>query len=96
MVTGMANMRKVTVTLPNDQVEAISRLVSTGASASVSGFVQHAVGIALDDVAGWRASLADALQVSGGDLTAAEEAWADGVLANTPNLANTPEQAGAA
>lgn len=84
MVVGMAETRKVTVTLPATQVEAIRRLVSEDQSASVSGFVQHAVGVALDDVAGWGAMLADALTASGGALTAAERAWADDVLTGRP------------
>jgi hypothetical protein len=46
----------------------------------VSGFVQHAVGVALDDVAGWGAMLADALRDTGGELSRDEQSWADGVL----------------
>jgi Arc/MetJ-type ribon-helix-helix transcriptional regulator len=73
-------VQKVTVTLPEEQVAAIRRLVSAGKSASVSGFVQHAVGVALDDVAGWGAILAEALARTGGDLTADERRWADRIL----------------
>jgi Arc/MetJ-type ribon-helix-helix transcriptional regulator len=79
MVIGMAT-RKVTVTLDEAQVEQIRKLVDAGSAASVSGFVQHAVGVALDDVAGWGALLAEALQATGGPLTADERAWADEVL----------------
>lgn len=82
MVFGMATTRKVTVTLPAEQVEAIRQLVSNGTSSSVSGFVQHAVGVALDDVAGWSAMLAEALHATGGELTAAERDWADRVIAS--------------
>jgi hypothetical protein len=46
----------------------------------VSGFVQHAVAVALDDVAGWGAMLAEALRETGGALTDDERAWADGIL----------------
>jgi Arc/MetJ-type ribon-helix-helix transcriptional regulator len=70
----------VTVTLEEEQLARIRRLVSEGKAASVSGFVQHAVGVALDDVAGWGAMLADALATTGGDPTAEERAWADEVL----------------
>lgn len=80
MVTGMANTRKVTVTLSVATVDAVRRLVDDGQAASVSGFVQHAVGLALDDVAGWAAALNDALASTGGELSAQERAWADGVL----------------
>ena len=82
MVFSMAT-RKVTVTLPGEQVEAIRRLVSTGESSSLSGFVQHAVGVALDDVAGWGAMLAEALRATGGELTAAERDWADRVISGS-------------
>jgi hypothetical protein len=51
----------------------------------VSGFVQHAVSVALDDVAGWGALLAEALRETGGPLTGEERAWADEMLnAGTP------------
>lgn len=79
MVSGMAT-KKVTVTLEEDQLERIRRLVATGKAASVSGFVQHAVSVSLDDVAGWGAMLAEALNQTGGDLTADERAWADRIL----------------
>jgi hypothetical protein len=57
--------------------------VSSGRAASVSGFVQDAVGVALDDIAGWGAMLADALTRTGGPVTADERAWADEVLGVT-------------
>lgn len=79
MVIGMAT-RKVTVTLTEEQHDRIRALVAAGTAASVSGFVQHAVGVALDDVAGWGVALADALQASGGPMTSEEKAWADEVL----------------
>lgn len=79
MVTGMAS-RKVTITLGEAQLEQIRRLVEAGNAASVSGFVQHAVSVALDDVAGWGALLAEALRDTGGPLTDDERAWADELL----------------
>jgi Arc/MetJ-type ribon-helix-helix transcriptional regulator len=79
MVVGMAT-RKVTITLDEDQVERIRALVEAGTALSVSGFVQHAVGVALDDVAGWGAMLADALTETGGELSRQERRWADEVL----------------
>lgn len=80
MVIGMALTQKVTVTLPTATVEAVRRLVESGAAGSVSGFVQHAVTVALDDVAGWAAALNEALATTGGELSAAERAWADAAL----------------
>jgi Arc/MetJ-type ribon-helix-helix transcriptional regulator len=79
MVTSMAS-KKVTVTLDEMQLDRIRALVAAGMAASVSGFVQHAVGVALDDVAGWGALLAEALRETGGALSDSERAWADQVL----------------
>lgn len=79
MVTGMAT-KKVTVTLDEVQLDQIRSLVQAGTTSSVSGFVQHAVGVALDDVAGWGAMLAEALRGTGGEMSEEERAWADDVL----------------
>ncbi len=79
MVISMAT-KKITITLDNEQVEQIRQLVSTGRAASISGFVQHAVGVALDDVAGWGTMLAQALEASGGPMSADERSWADAAL----------------
>jgi Arc/MetJ-type ribon-helix-helix transcriptional regulator len=79
MVTGMAT-KKVTITLDAAQLDRIRALVAAGTAPSVSGFVQHAVRVALDDVAGWGALLAEAMHETGGVLSAEERAWADEVL----------------
>lgn len=83
MVIGMAT-RKVTVTLDEVQVDQIRQLVDGGRAPSVSGFVQHAVTLALDDVAGWGALLAEALRETGGPLSDDERDWADELLAPPP------------
>jgi hypothetical protein len=79
MVFGMATT-KLTITLQDEQLENIRALVAAGQASSVSGFVQHAVGVALFDAAGWKEMLQDALQQTGGPLTKDERAWADAVL----------------
>lgn len=79
MVIGMAT-KKVTVTIDEVLLAKIRDLVVAGVAPSVSAFVAHAVALSLDDVAGWKALLADALTDTGGALTAEELAWADGVL----------------
>lgn len=79
MVIGMAS-KKVTITLDEEQVRQIRDLVTTGRAPSVSGFVQHAVDVAFDDIAGWGAMLARALEESGGPISADERAWADAAL----------------
>jgi antitoxin ParD1/3/4 len=71
---------KVTITLEDRQLESVRRVVASGKASSVSGFVKHAVEIALSDVAGWQAMLDDALRQTGGALTKKETAWADRVL----------------
>ncbi len=83
MVLGMPT-KKVTVTLEAKQLEQIRHLVASAHAASVSGFVQHAVAVALDDVAGWGAMLARALEETGGPLSSDETAWADDVLGVPP------------
>lgn len=79
MVIGMAT-KKVTITLGEEQLSRIRDLVDAGAAPSVSGFVQHAVGVALDDAAGWGAMLAEALEQTGGPLSGDERQWAEEVL----------------
>jgi Arc/MetJ-type ribon-helix-helix transcriptional regulator len=79
MLNSMAT-RKVTVTLDEVQLDQIHSIVQAGRAASISGFVQHAVAVALDDVAAWGAMLAEALRHTGGALTDDERAWADQVL----------------
>jgi len=83
MAFGMATV-KVTITLEEEDLKTIRGLVVGHKAASVAGFVQHAVKIALDDVAGWGVLLAGALEQTGGLLTKDERAWADGILAGTP------------
>ena len=79
MVIGMATT-KVTITLDNEQLAAVRKLVSQGKASNVSRFIQHAVAVSLSDVAGWGAMLGLALKGTGGPLTAKERVWADSVL----------------
>jgi hypothetical protein len=79
----MAN-RKVTITLDDGQLDAVRKLVDSGAAYSVSGFIQHAVGIALNDVAGWGILLGEALEQTGGPLTKRERAWAHAIVKGRP------------
>ena len=79
MVIGMATM-KITITLEEDQVDEVRRFVEAGKADSVSGFVKHAVTVALQDAAGWKQMLDEALEETGGPLTEEERAWVDGIL----------------
>ena len=82
MMIGMAT-KKITVTIPDDQLDSIRALVEANQAASVSGFVQHAIRVALDDVAGWEALLEQSLEESGGPLTDEERRWANEMLGLT-------------
>lgn len=72
--------KKVTITLDEAQLDRIRSLVQSRTAPSVSGFIQHAVTVALDDVAGWGTMLAEALRETGGALSEDERAWADDIL----------------
>jgi Arc/MetJ-type ribon-helix-helix transcriptional regulator len=83
MVLGMATT-KVTITLDDDQLDAVKKLVRTGKAKNVSSFVRRAVTVSLFDVAGWGVLLAQALEETGGPLTRKERAWADSILSSSP------------
>ena len=76
--------KKVTVTLEETELDRIRALVEAGSAPSVSGFVQHSVEVALDDVAGWGALLAESIRQTGGTLSEEERASADGILGHLP------------
>jgi Arc/MetJ-type ribon-helix-helix transcriptional regulator len=75
--------KKVTITIDQGQFDRVRALVDAGTAPSVSGFVQHAVAVALDDIAGWGALLAEALKETGGALSDEERTWADEMLGVT-------------
>jgi Arc/MetJ-type ribon-helix-helix transcriptional regulator len=79
MVFGMAT-RKVTITLPDDQLAEIRRMVRRGRTKSISAFVTRAVQTAIQDAAGFREMLAEALRETGGPPTPEERAWVDSIL----------------
>ncbi|MCE9621147.1 MAG: toxin-antitoxin system antitoxin subunit [Actinomycetia bacterium] len=75
--------KKVTITLPEEQVAAMRDLVALGQADSISGFVHHAVNTALNEVELWRMELDAALERTGGPLTEEEIAWADEILGHS-------------
>jgi Arc/MetJ-type ribon-helix-helix transcriptional regulator len=79
MVDGMATV-KITITLPDRQLEEIKNRVVAHDSSSVSGFVQQAVHKSLENAAEFRAMVQEALKETGGPLKPRERAWARGVL----------------
>lgn len=79
MVMSMAT-KKITITLPEEQVESMRELVALGQADSISGFVHDAVNSALSEIDLWKLELDAALERTGGPLTAEEIAWADKIL----------------
>lgn len=83
MVIGMAT-RKVTITLDEEDLDAIRALATKGKTPNVSAFIQHAVRVSLSDAAEWKAMLAEALEETGGPLTDEEKKWADEMIGAKP------------
>jgi Arc/MetJ-type ribon-helix-helix transcriptional regulator len=79
MVTGMATT-KITITLPDRQLEEIRKRVAAEGAPSVSGFIQRAVQKSLDNAAEFRALVEDALKETGGPVKPRERAWAREML----------------
>lgn len=79
MVIGMA-MQKITITVSGETLAAIRQLVAEGRAANVSSFVRHAIGVSLDDAAGWHKTLEEMLSETGGPMSDAEREWADSVI----------------
>lgn len=71
---------KITITLPDRQLEEIRKRVAAQESASVSGFIQQAVQKSLENSAEFRAMVDEALSATGGPLTPKERAWARRML----------------
>ena len=79
MVDGMATA-KITITLPDRQLEEIRKRVAAQNSPSVSGFIQQAVQKSLENAAEFRAIVEEALKKTGGPLKPKERAWARKML----------------
>ncbi|HEY7391278.1 MAG TPA: ribbon-helix-helix domain-containing protein [Bryobacteraceae bacterium] len=72
---------KITITLPDRQLEEIRKHVAARDASSVSGFIQRAVQKSLENEAALQAMLDEMLQETGGPLTAKERTWARRMLA---------------
>jgi len=79
MVNGMATA-KITITLPNYQLEEIRKHVAAEESPSVSGFIQQAVQKSLENAAEFRTMVEQALKETGGPLKPRERVWARKML----------------
>jgi Arc/MetJ-type ribon-helix-helix transcriptional regulator len=80
MVDGMATTTKITITLPDRQLDEIRKRVAAEESSSISGFIQQAVQKSLENAAEFRAMVDAALKETGGPLKARERAWAKKML----------------
>jgi len=78
-VFGLATT-KVTITLPDSQLDEIRNRVAAQESASISGFIQHAVQKSLQNSVEFREMADLALKETGGPLTPKERAWARKML----------------
>jgi len=72
---------KITITLPDGQLQQIRKQVTAHKTPSVSGFVQQAVQKSLDNDSEFEAMIDEALMRTGGPLSAKEWAWARKILA---------------
>ena len=79
MVACMATS-KITITLPDIQIEEIRKRVAARESTRVSGFIQQAVQRSLQNAAEFHAMVSQALEETGGPLTPKERAWARKML----------------
>jgi len=79
MVNGMATT-KITITLPNRQLEEIRQRVAAQESPTISGFIQQAVQKSLENAAAFRTMIDDGLDATGGPPKPKERAWARRML----------------
>lgn len=79
MVTGMATT-KITITLPDRQLEEIRKRVAAQESPTISGFIQQAVQKSLENAAAFRAMIDEGLNATGGPPTPRERAWSRKML----------------
>jgi Arc/MetJ-type ribon-helix-helix transcriptional regulator len=93
MVNSMAT-RKITITLPDRQIEEIRKRVAAQDSPSISGFVQEAVQKSLASRAEFHATVEEALKQTGGPLRPKERAWAKSVLAAPKRGTGSPRPRG--
>jgi Arc/MetJ-type ribon-helix-helix transcriptional regulator len=79
MVTGMATT-KITITLPDRQLEEIRKRVADQDAPTLSGFIQQAVQKSLENAPEFRAMVKEAIEETGGPLKPKERAWARRML----------------
>ena len=91
MVNGMATT-KITITLPDQQLQEIRKRVAAEDSPSISGFIQQAVQKSLANAAEFRAMIEEGLNATGGPPNPRERAWARKIVSPRKRRAK-PRQA---
>ena len=71
---------KITITLPDSQLEEIQKRVRAKSAKRISAWVQRAVEKTLENEADFRAMIDEMLEESGGPATPEELAWARKML----------------
>ena len=75
---------KITITLPESQVEEIRRRIAAKESPSVSGFIRRAVEKSIENDALFREMIQQGLMETGGPVTSKERAWARKMISPQP------------
>ena len=75
MVIGMATT-KITITLPDTQLDEVRQRVASHQAASISGFIQQAVQKSLRNAVEFREMVDQVLAETGGPVTPKEREWA--------------------
>jgi len=68
--------KKITITLPDRQLEEIRKRVAVQESPTISGFIQQAVQKSLENSAAFLAMIDEGLSATGGPPKPRERAWA--------------------
>lgn len=84
---------KITITLPDRQLQEIRKRVAARESPSISGFIQQAVQKSFENAAGFRAMVDEALRATGGPLKPKERAWAKRMLSRGKRKAKSTQAA---
>ena len=72
--------RKITITLPDRQLQEIRKRVAAQEFPTISGFIQQAVQKSLENAAAFRAMIDEGLNATGGPPKRSERAWARRML----------------
>lgn len=72
--------QKVTITIDQELLDHVRRLVKDGEASSLSAYIRDAIRKTIENEAAYRRMLDDMLAETGGPLTDEERAWAEEFL----------------